>query len=57
MKMEQDINIKEPATLSLSANRLVLATTGLAVACLDDLYLRSGTAVTYKSVSRWSRQS
>ncbi|MGB8367814.1 MAG: hypothetical protein ACLPYZ_03780 [Limisphaerales bacterium] len=49
--------MKKPSTLSLSAGGLVLVTTGLVVVCLDDRYLRSGTAVTYKSISRWSRQS
>jgi hypothetical protein len=51
------MNMKKPSTLSLFAGGLVLVTTGLAVVCLDDRYLRSGTAVTYKSISRWSRQS
>ena len=48
--------MKKPSTLSLFAGGLVLVTTGSAVAHLDNRYLRSRTAVTYKSISRWSRQ-
>jgi hypothetical protein len=48
--------MKKPLMLSLFAARLVLFTTGPAVVCLDDRYLRSGIAVTCQSGSRWSRQ-
>jgi hypothetical protein len=43
--------------LSLFIGGLVSVTTGHAVARLDDLYVRSGTAVPYQSILRWSRQS
>jgi len=49
--------MKKPSTLSLLGGGLVLVTTGPAVARLDNRYLRSGTAVPYLSISRWSRQS
>jgi len=49
--------MKKPLKLSLFAGGLVLVTTGPAFAHLDNRYLRSGTAVPYPSISRWSRQS
>jgi hypothetical protein len=49
--------MKRPSTLSLFAGGLVPVTTGPVVALLDNRYLRSGTAVTCQSISRWSHQS
>jgi len=46
--------MEKPLMSSLFAGGLVLVITGSAIARLDDLYVRSGTAVPCQSISVWT---